>query len=273
LLYLIAIIPEIVIGRLGPRRLIVWHNYGTLVSMLNALYVTRKESLDFDRKVSAALRTAALRKVPLTRALPRRDSGYSPDLVVASMESGHVVEIVGLRQAYPKSLIVVAIKKFSPEISVRAYRAGATAVVPLDALGDALANLTQVLEADASNQVFALDENTIKEFHNEATGRLDAHAVARGLGVSVAALAKSIKLTPSALSKRPHAKAAQEGLRQLEFVMATLRRLLGSDSRTRAWLNAPHADLDGQPPIALLTKGSARELADYVRSVLAGQPT
>jgi uncharacterized protein (DUF2384 family) len=89
----------------------------------------------------------------------------------------------------------------------------------------------------------------------------------------VATLAKSIRLTPSALSKRPHAKAAQEGLRQIEFVMASLRRMLGSDSRIRAWLNAPHPDLDGQPPLALLTKGSAKELADYVRAILAGQHT
>jgi len=252
----------------------LWHNYGTFVSMLNALYVTRNQGADFDRKVSAALRSASFRTVPVTKAAAGRDSGYSPDLIIAGLESsGRVVEIVGLRRAYPKSLIVVASRKLSREISARAYHAGATAVVPLDALSDAIANLTEVFAAETSKQASALNETTIEEFHNAATGRLDAHAVARGLGVSVAALAKSIGLTPSALSKRPHAKAAQEGLRHLEFIMASLRRMLGSDSRIRAWLNAPHPDLDGQPPLGLLTKGSAKELADYVRAALAGQPT
>jgi len=76
--------------------------------------------------------------------------------------------------------------------------------------------------------------------------------------------------TPSALSKRPHARAA---LREIEFAVAALRRLLGSDARVRAWLNAPHPDLGGDAPLALLMKGSAKDLADYVRSALSGQPT
>jgi uncharacterized protein (DUF2384 family) len=242
--------------------------------MLNALYVSRNEGPDFDRKVSAALRSARLRKVPAAMAVAGAKSGYSPDLIVAGLESGgRVLDIEGLRQAYPKSLLVVASRKLSPEISTRGYHAGATAVVPLNALSDAIANLTRLFGAETSKQASALNETTIEEFHDAATGRLDANAVAHGLGVSVAALAKSIGLTPSALSKRPHAKAAQEGLRQVEFVMASLRRMLGSDSRVRAWLNAPHPDLDRQPPLALLTKGSAKELADYVRAALAGQPT
>ena len=242
--------------------------------MLKALYVTRNEGVDFDRTVSAALRSARCRKLPVAQAVAGRESGYSPDLIVAGLEAGgRIGEIEGLRQVYPKSLIVVASRKLSQEISARGYRAGATAVVPLNALSDAIANLTQLFKAESSKQTSALEQTTIEEFHDAATGRLDANAVARGLGVSVAALAKSIGLTPSALSKRPHARAAQEGLRQVEFVMTALRQMLGSDSRIRAWLNSQHPDLDGQPPLTLLTKGSAKELADYVRAALAGQPT
>jgi hypothetical protein len=89
--------------------------------MLNALYVTRNEGADFDRKVSAALRSASFRKVPVTKAAAGRDSGYSPDLIVAGLEaSGRVVEIVGLGQAYPKSLIVVGAESFH-ERSVREH--------------------------------------------------------------------------------------------------------------------------------------------------------
>lgn len=84
---------------------------------------------------------------------------------------------------------------------------------------------------------------------------------------------KTVGLTASALSKRPHAKGAQDALRQLEFAVAALRHLLGPDSRVRAWLNAPHPGLGGDAPVALLMRGSARDLADYVRRALAGQPT
>jgi hypothetical protein len=113
----------------------------------------------------------------------------------------------------------------------------------------------------------------VEAFHDRATARLDAGAVARGLGIPVSGLAKAVGLTASALSKRPHAKGAQDALRQIEFAMAALRRLLGPDSRVRAWLNAPHPDLGGDVPLALLMKGSARDLADYVLGALARQPT
>ncbi len=112
----------------------------------------------------------------------------------------------------------------------------------------------------------------VEEFHDKATGRLDSDAVARGLGISVSGLAKAVGLTPSALSKRPHARAAQGALREIEFAVAALRRLLGSDARVRAWLNAPHPDLKGRPA-GSSSKGSVKDLADYVRGAVSGQPT
>jgi hypothetical protein len=257
-----------------PRLLIIGHNYGTFVSMLNVLYVTRNEGADFDRKVSAALRSVHFRKVPAAQALASGKVRHSPDFIVAGLEpGGRAVEIAGLHRAYPKSPIVVASRKLSSEISEKVYRAGAAAVVPLNALDAAIANLTQVFGPESPKEASALDEAIVEEFHDPASGRLNANGVARGLSISVAGLAKSIGLTASALSKRPHAKAAQEGLRQLEFVVSSLRRILGSDSRVRAWLNAPHPDLDGEAPLALLTQGSAKDLAAYVRAALAGQPT
>ena len=145
-------------------------------------------------------------------------------------------------------------------------------MVPLGALDDAIANLAEVFQAGKPKDDLAL-EIVVEEFHDKATGRLNSDAVARGLGISVSGLAKAVGLTPSALSKRPHASAAQDALREIEFAVAALRRLLGSDARVRAWLNAPHPDLGGDAPLALLTKGSAKDLADYVRGALSGQPT
>src|SRR5437899_3165767 len=90
--------------------------------------------------------------------------------------------------------------------------------------------------------------------------------------VSLSALARGLKITQSALSKRPTAGAAQAGLRELEFVWATLLDLLHTDERLRGWLNTKRADLDGRAPIDLLTGGSADALANYIRSVVAGEP-
>ncbi|MGH7842807.1 MAG: antitoxin Xre/MbcA/ParS toxin-binding domain-containing protein [Candidatus Binataceae bacterium] len=244
--------------------------------MLNALYVTRKnEGLEFARRVTAALGSARLQKLTVAKAVAGAEPDTVPDLIVAGLGE-HVtalVEIKGLRRAFPKTVIVITSRKLSGEMSAEVYRAGATAVVPLGALGDAIANLTQVFEAGKPKRPGPLDDTMVEEFHDLATGRLDADAVARGLDISVSGLAKAVGLTPSALSKRPHARAAQNALREIEFAVAALRRLLGSDARVRAWLNAPHPDLGGDAPLALLTKGSAKDLADYVRGALSGQPT
>jgi len=113
----------------------------------------------------------------------------------------------------------------------------------------------------------------LRKLRDPATGRLDADAVAQTLGISVSRLAKGLGLTGSALSKRPYTSAVQDALGEIEFAVAALRRLLGSDALVRAWLNALHPDLGGDAPLALLAKGSAKDLADYVRGALAGQPT
>jgi hypothetical protein len=244
--------------------------------MLNALYITRKnQGPEFERMVIAALRSADMQKLAIARAVAGVKPDITPDLIIAGLgERGTaLLEIKGLRRAFPNAAIVITSRSLSGDRSADVYRAGATAVVPLGALGDAIANLRQVFEAGRPTKTGALDETMVEEFHDQATGRLDSDAVARGLGISVSGLAKAVGLTPSALSKRPYARAAQDALREIEFAVAALRRLLGSDARVRAWLNAPHPDLGGEAPMALLTKGSAKDLANYVRGALSGQPT
>jgi DNA-binding NarL/FixJ family response regulator len=244
--------------------------------MLNALYVTRKnEGSQFERRITAALQSTHLQRLPVAKAVAGTKTDTAPDLIVAGLgEDGPALgDIRGLRRAFPKTAIVITSRKLSEGISSDVYRAGATAVVPLDALSEAISNLIQLFEAGSPTKARTLDETMVEEFHDRATGRLDADAVARGLGISVSVLAKGVRITPSALSKRPHARAAQDALRKIEFAIAALRRLLGSDARVRAWLNAPHSDLGGDAPLALLTKGSATDFADYVKGALSGQPT
>jgi hypothetical protein len=258
--------------------LTIRHNYGTFMSMLNVLYITRKsEGPEVEGKVTAAVRSSRLRKLSVAKAVAVAGGGpeTAPDLIVAGLgERGSALsEIKGLRRAFPNAAIVITSRKLYVEASADDYRAGATTVVPLGALGDAIANLTQVFETGIKKKDRGVDETMVEEFHDKATGRLDASSVARSLDISVSGLARAVGITPSALSKRPHARAAQDALREIEFAVAALRRLLGSDARVRAWLNAPHPDLGGDAPLALLTKGSAKDLADYVRGAVSGQPT
>jgi hypothetical protein len=250
--------------------------------MLSACYISGKnESPEIGRRISSALRAAHLRRFAAGKLGAGSGAKAAPDLIVAAPGENRafISEVEGLRRAFPRSAIVIASGRVSQEMSAQAYRAGATAVVPLGALPEALTYLAQVLETGtpaARDPVLTMRDpvlTMVEEFHDRVTGRLDAGAIARGLGVSVSALAKAAGLTPSALSKRPQAKAAQSALRELEFALAGLYRLLGSDARVRAWLNAPQPDLGGEAPLGLLTDGSTREFADYVRGALSGQPT
>jgi AraC-like DNA-binding protein len=118
----------------------------------------------------------------------------------------------------------------------------------------------------------AIEEQVVDDFHDHQTGRLNAARVAQAYGVSLSALARALKVTQSALSKRPTASAAQLGLRELEFAWAALIDAVESPERVRAWLHARRPDLSGKPPIILLLEGSAEAFANYVRSVIAGEP-
>jgi hypothetical protein len=154
-----------------------------------------------------------------------------------------LIEIKTIVRAFPKAVVIVASKKVSTETSEQRYKAGVTAVVPLSSLGDAVTSLRRLLDlrplADPELRTPGAplrpsESAVVEELHDPRTGRLNAQAAANALGISVTALAKGVGLTPSALSKRPNAKAAQRALRAIEFSVAALRRLLGSDSRMRA---------------------------------------
>jgi hypothetical protein len=254
-----------------------------LCHMLTTLLVTPNDEPETARISRALGPSARLQTVHAGETTPARLKEVSqPDLVIVDGASVSLIEIKKIVRAFPKSMVIVASKKISTEKTEERYKAGVTAVVPLNSLRHALSNVRRILgegapahvelkQAKASSDAF--ERSVVEGLHDPSTGRLSAQAVADMLGISVTALAKSIKLTPSALSKRPNAKAAQRSLRELEFSIAALRRLLGSDASMRAWLNAPNADLGQEPPIHLLTKGSANEFAGYIKSALAGQPT
>ena len=254
---------------------LLWHNN---ITIFKGLLVTARDEPIESQLISRTLersahltnvRATARMRVSLTRV--RR-----PDFVIVADSTGAAATIRAIARAFPTTPLIVTTSEVSTGVSDREYRAGATAVVPLSALASAVKRImhVHVPPKTGSRPVarFHAARGLVEELHDPVTGRLDAQRVAIALGVSISTLAKAVGLTPSALSKRGDAKAAQPALREIEFAIACLPQLLGSDARMLAWLHANHPDLGGEPPINLLTKGSAREFANYVRSALAGQP-
>jgi hypothetical protein len=254
----------------------IWHNF---VIMMNALVIRPTEEEHRFPDKAAKEMSAPLEKAGYSVKVTNPDQkpaypSFRPDVVVVGSSGLHAaIEVTAVSQMFPNIPVVVAAFGLSKIALARAIEAGATVVVPIELLGNALANLSRVLSRPVLAPDSHFGRDIVAEFHDRRTGQLNASRIAKALDISLAALARSIGVTPSALSKRPTARAAQDGLREIEFSWATLSRLLGSDELARAWLNAAHPDLEGQPPIVLLTKGSAKALADYLRSALAGQPT
>ena len=63
-------------------------------------------------------------------------------------------------------------------------------------------------------------------------------------------------------SRRPLAFADADELRELRFAIAVLRDVFSRDDALRAWLRAPHPELDGEAPADLLACGHVRAFAD-----------
>jgi DNA-binding NarL/FixJ family response regulator len=210
------------------------------------------------------------------------------DIVLLSTGSGKasllVAELKQLRQAFPHAHLLVTTDSFNSISVSKAYGAGAAVVAPPGGFADAVRNMICVtgdlvtvtdsaqVRAAATASSHPIEKEVVQEFHDPETGRLDAMRVAKAYGISLSALAKALGVTQSALSKRTTAPAAQRALRELEFAWAVLLDAIESPERVRAWLNAKRIDLGGKPPIMLLLEGPAEAFANYIRSVVAGEP-
>lgn len=151
-----------------------------------------------------------------------------------------------------------------------AYAAGPTSVVPAERVDVAWGNLLGVLSDARGTGASRVRETFVRGFH-DPTGRLDANRVAEATGLTLSQVAKALGVTPSALSKRSTAGAAQAGLRELEFCWATLLDMLGEQELARAWLHAGHPDFSGKAPLDYLREGGVKRLGDYLRAALAGE--
>lgn len=227
------------------------------------------------------------RRVAPTETWNTEADKLGPDFIL--LGSGDAAVVVGevrrIRSQAPWAQVLVALDALTTRRASDVYGAGATVVAPASVFPRAVRNVVSGgrVEERASPPYRAttepmtagrhpIEEAFVEGFHDPETGRLDAKRVADAYGVSLSALARGLKITQSALSKRPTAAAAQVSLRELEFTWATLLAVLRTDERVRAWLNSKSRHLGAQAPIDLLTRGSAEALANYIRSVIVGEP-
>jgi len=244
----------------------------------DALLIQDETSREWSKVLTDWLRDTGFNVQPSNRKTLPQTLLSKPDFVVVLDANVLMIgEVKVVHHTFPNTPIVFATGSLTAAIAKEAVDAGATVVVSRESAVEACRNLWNVLGDTAQRResfpLRTINEDLVEKFHSPTTGRLDARPISKAFGLSLAALAKSIGLTPSALTKRPRAMAAQEGLRELEFSWAVLVRMLGNEDLTRAWLNAGHPDLDGRPPLDLITRGSARDLANYLRSALVGETT
>ncbi len=93
-----------------------------------------------------------------------------------------------------------------------------------------------------------------------ASGRLDAKLIAEALDVPLTRLAVPAAVSRQALSQMPDSPAAQAGLDPVARVLGVLGEVL-EPAEVLQWLNAPHKQLDGKPPLELVTNGEAEHVA------------
>lgn len=106
-----------------------------------------------------------------------------------------------------------------------------------------------------------------------ASGRLDAKRIAEHFGLRLKALATMVGRAYPAVQKTPDAPALQAKLEPFARIALAADRLLDGAVGLRAWLNAPHPDLDGASPLEVLESGKPEVLVDMLEDALAGHPT
>jgi len=170
----------------------------------------------------------------------------------------------------PTTPVVFAATYVTSVVVQTAISAGAISCVTFEALPRTIGNL-----ASCSRISFTgfreVESSVVERAHDPESGRLDGKRIADLFGIPLSTVARAVGVTPSALSRRPTATSAQDGLRELTFVWRSLMNVFRVAAKAKAWLHAPRVDLGGEPALALLTKGRAKDLGDYIRRAFAGE--
>jgi len=115
--------------------------------------------------------------------------------------------------------------------------------------------------------------HVLAELHDPDSGRLDAGRIAEFLGVPLTAFAEFCDMSVAGLHKSPASASLQESLIPIARSVTILSALLGSRKAVRTWMNSPHPDLGGRPPIRVIEEGKGGAVSEMLESALAGQPS
>jgi hypothetical protein len=100
------------------------------------------------------------------------------------------------------------------------------------------------------------------ELYAPETGRLDAKAVAKVLGIKLRPFMSAIGYDYGTAYKTPDAPALQPKLAPIARVLEMLHGSFQSPESVRAWLNTPRRDLEGDTPLQVI-------LADETEAVVS----
>jgi hypothetical protein len=100
------------------------------------------------------------------------------------------------------------------------------------------------------------------------------HRVGNALGLQIQSVAERARVSRNTPAARPQNESLQQYLRDVVRVLAAAERVAGGDrSRAIFWfMNEPLQDFDCLTPDALLQRGKAQVVIDYIESI-AGGPT
>lgn len=112
----------------------------------------------------------------------------------------------------------------------------------------------------------------VHELHNDNSGRLDAKLIAKGFGMSLADVSRSIGKKLQTVHQTPDSPALQKSLFPFERIASALLKLTGSEKGLKVWLNTPNDAFPGEFPIEVLKQGHGELLAEMLEDVLVGHP-
>lgn len=114
----------------------------------------------------------------------------------------------------------------------------------------------------------------LPELHSDATGRLNAIAIANYYGLSIAEMARILKRPVTTIHRTPDSISLQTSLYPFRRIAGAASYIRGKDNlpcSLKIWLNTPNRQF-GMTPLDVIRRGKAAMLADWMEDAVLGLP-
>ena len=112
----------------------------------------------------------------------------------------------------------------------------------------------------------------LPELHDADSGRVDARKMADYMSVPLKQLAQGLKLNYKAVHRHPSAPSFQPALRPVKRSLEILQEFFQKPATVRAWLNAPHPDLDNSTALDVILAGNPDAVLRILENAAVGVP-